>query len=501
MNILNNMPVNKRLMAGFGLVLLLILLEKSIRYLEYVAASSVSTAIAAFVTAVIIMGGINALILSRVITRSLNRIMVGANKTHNAGMGYGVLSVSGVVTTSGSPTAAEEGSEETPVAQERENLPEEQEGRDNEQESLEKITLINQLTREEEAAASNAKAPDERLSSQEGQVADQTNRTEEQNNDLTGGKSEMEECEERLDQLTTENEYLKTQIRDFVPLMKSLAEGDLTKRAAKTTDDELGELAEAYNNTVENIQALVEDAGVLAEAGIEGKLDVRADASKHGGDFRKIVEGVNDTLDAVIGPLNVAAEYVDRISKGDIPETITDEYKGDFNEIKNNLNVCIGAINAMTADAGVLAEAGIEGKLDVRADASKHGGDFRKIVEGVNELLDAVIGPLNVAAEYVDRISKGDIPETITDEYRGDFNEVKGDFNEVKNNLNVCIDAINAMADDAGTLAEAGVNGKLDVRADASKHGGDFRKIIQGLNDTLDAVVGPLNVRGQDQQG
>ena len=42
---------------------------------------------------------------------------------------------------------------------------------------------------------------------------------------------------------------------------------------------------------------------------------------RHEGDFRKIVEGVNDTLDAVIGPLNVAAEYVERISRGDIPET------------------------------------------------------------------------------------------------------------------------------------------------------------------------------------
>ena len=62
--------------------------------------------------------------------------------------------------------------------------------------------------------------------------------------------------------------------------------------------------------------------------------------SKHQGDFRKIVQGVNETLDAVIGPLNVAAEYVDRISKGDIPPKITDSYNGDFNEIKNNLNQC-----------------------------------------------------------------------------------------------------------------------------------------------------------------
>ena len=63
---------------------------------------------------------------------------------------------------------------------------------------------------------------------------------------------------------------------------------------------------------------------------MEGQLATRADTSKHQGDFGKIVEGVNSTLDAVIGPLNVAAEYVDRISKGDIPPKITDEYRGDF---------------------------------------------------------------------------------------------------------------------------------------------------------------------------
>ncbi|HOT75403.1 MAG TPA: methyl-accepting chemotaxis protein, partial [Candidatus Wallbacteria bacterium] len=293
--------------------------------------------------------------------------------------------------------------------------------------------------------------------------------------------------------------------------------------------------------------------------------------------FRKIVEGVNKTLDSVIGPLNVAAEYVDRIAKGDIPQKITDNYNGDFNEIKNNLNMCIDAVNLLVRDAGTLSAAAVEGKLDTRADASKHQGDFRKIVEGVNKTLDSVIGPLNVAAEYVDRIAKGDIPPKITDKYNGDFNEIK-------NNLNTCIDALSgligemnnmskqhdlgdieviinkelfqgayklmaqgvndmvnghitvkkkamacvaefgrgnfeaplekfpgkkafinatveqvranlkALIADANMLAVAAVEGKLSTRADASKHQGDFRKIVEGVNKTLDAVIGPLNV-------
>ena len=184
-------------------------------------------------------------------------------------------------------------------------------------------------------------------------------------------------------------------------------------------------MAAAVDICADSVNALVTDANMLSKAAVEGRLETRADASKHQGDFRKIVQGVNDTLDSVIGPLNVAAEYVDRISKGDIPSKITDRYNGDFNEIKNNLNQCIDAVSMLVSDANMLSKAAVDGRLDTRADALKHQGDFRRIVQGVNDTLDAVIGPLNVAAEYVERISKGDIPAKITDNYNGDFNEIK----------------------------------------------------------------------------
>jgi methyl-accepting chemotaxis protein len=234
------------------------------------------------------------------------------------------------------------------------------------------------------------------------------------------------------------------------------------------------------------LNAMLADAAMLSKAAVEGKLATRADASKHQGDFRKVVEGVNATLDAVIGPLNVSAEYVDRISKGDIPPKITDHYNGDFNEIKNNLNNCIDNIRGLVTDAGALVKAAQEGKLATRADASKHQGEYRKIVEGVNQTLDAVIGPLNVSAEYVDRISKGDIPPKITDKYNGDFNEIK-------NNLNNCIDNITALVTETGVLIKASAEGKLAARADASKHQGDYRKIVEGVNAMLDAILLPIS--------
>ncbi|MBP1908949.1 methyl-accepting chemotaxis protein, partial [Methanolobus bombayensis] len=266
-----------------------------------------------------------------------------------------------------------------------------------------------------------------------------------------------------------------------------ISKGDIPEKITDEYYGDFNEIKDNLNMCIDSINALVSDANMLSVAAVKGQLDTRADASRHQGDYLAIVQGVNDTLDAVIGPLNVSAEYIDRISKGDIPEKITDEYYGDFNEIKDNLNQCIDAINELVSDANMLSRAAVEGRLDTRADASKHFGDYRAIVEGVNDTLDAVIDPLNVAADYVDKISKGDVPEKITDDYNGDFNTIK-------NNLNQCIDAINELVSDANMLSRAAVEGKLETRADASKHYGDYRAIVEGVNDTLDAVIGPLNV-------
>jgi methyl-accepting chemotaxis protein len=145
----------------------------------------------------------------------------------------------------------------------------------------------------------------------------------------------------------------------------------------------------------------------LADAARNGRLDVRADLGKSEGKHRDMLQGVNRILDAVTGPLNVAAGYVDKISKGVIPNRISGTYHGGVNTIKNNRNYCTDNTNALVADAGMLATAAVEGKLATRADATRHGGDYRRIVEGVNRTLDSVIGHLNVAADYVDKISRG----------------------------------------------------------------------------------------------
>jgi methyl-accepting chemotaxis protein len=85
----------------------------------------------------------------------------------------------------------------------------------------------------------------------------------------------------------------------------------------------------------------------MATATKGGQLSSRVDESKFQGRHLKSAQGVNAMLDALIGPLHVAAKYVDQISKGEIPAKITENYHGDFNTIKNNLNACIDGLGGL----------------------------------------------------------------------------------------------------------------------------------------------------------
>jgi len=259
----------------------------------------------------------------------------------------------------------------------------------------------------------------------------------------------------------------------------AIANGDMSIQVSTRSENDA--LVMAFQHMIETIHSLIGEMNLLSEAAIAGKLDTRGDIQKFQGDFARIVQGVNNTLDAITGPLNMAAEYVDRISRGDIPEPITDDYNGDFNEIKNNLNQCIEAITGLVTEMGMLTDRAVKGELDSRGDTEKFEGDFARIVQGVNSTLDAIINPLNVAAEYVNRIAKGDIPALITDNYQGDFNDIK-------NNLNLLIRAMNEITQLTEKMAAGSLMIEFSERSEQDALMQALNAMLQRLRQVMTEV-------------
>jgi len=90
------------------------------------------------------------------------------------------------------------------------------------------------------------------------------------------------------------------------------------------------------------IHSLIDETKRLTQAAIAGQLrSTRGDVEKINFEFQGIVAGINEILEAIVRPLKLNLEYIDRISRGDIPGKITDEFQGDFDVMKQGLNTMV----------------------------------------------------------------------------------------------------------------------------------------------------------------
>ncbi|CAG0973866.1 hypothetical protein RHDC4_01459, partial [Rhodocyclaceae bacterium] len=112
----------------------------------------------------------------------------------------------------------------------------------------------------------------------------------------------------------------------------------------------------------------------------------------------------------------------------------------------------IGAVHALVADANMLSQAAVQGKLATRADASKHQGDFRKIVQGVNDTLDAVIQPVQEGSRTLAHMATGDLTARMQGQYRGDLQVIKDSINKVGGSL---VDALRKVSEAVSATASA----------------------------------------------
>ena len=269
-------------------------------------------------------------------------------------------------------------------------------------------------------------------------------------------------------------------------IARSVAAGDLSieiDMEGKEADSILGSM----NEMIRAIRGLMGDSHMLAQAATEGNLKARADETKHNGEFRRIISEVNGMLDAALGPVHHAAEHISQLSRGEIFDEITEGYNGDFAELKESLNRLRNALEALRLDVREACIASYEGYLDKRVDTGKHEGFFSKVAGGMNNIFENMTAPLKVSMDYIGKISKGELPEKITAEYRGDYNNIK-------DSVNALVDTMSGLREELGTLIQASKNGDLNVKGDVTRFDGEWADIVKGLNELIYGFGAPIRV-------
>lgn len=154
-----------------------------------------------------------------------------------------------------------------------------------------------------------------------------------------------------------------------------IAAGDLL-RVQPASDMDM--LAHSFNKEVDTIEELLKEANMLIQANQRGDLTVRGNVNRFSGDWRKIVEGINQILDSVVAPLNEAGEVLQRMASGDFTQNMSGQYQGDYQMIKDNVNK---VIESMSLLIGRLAE----NASDLATSASEISSSTEEMAAGANE--------------------------------------------------------------------------------------------------------------------
>jgi methyl-accepting chemotaxis protein len=213
-----------------------------------------------------------------------------------------------------------------------------------------------------------------------------------------------------------------------------------------------------------------------------GQIDARANAGDARGMDKILLEGVNEMLDVVIKPLMIASDYVTSIAQGIIPQAIEGNYRGIFSDIKNNLNACIQGMGGLIECNTVLNRLAINDHT-VKVEG-QYQGIYADTARAVNEVRDRLLS----IADMNNRIAVGDLSELDMLRKVGKRSEQ----DQMIPSYISMIENIKGMVDEAQALTSAAMQGQLSYRAHADKFDGEFKQVVQGINDILDAVIEPV---------
>jgi methyl-accepting chemotaxis protein len=132
-----------------------------------------------------------------------------------------------------------------------------------------------------------------------------------------------------------------------------------------------------------------------------------------------------------------------------------------------------------------LVDASKEGRLSERGKATLFNGTQREIIQGVNEMLDAILLPIGEGNRILAQISSGKVDEVIAQTYKGDHEKMKLAVN------NVAV-VVNGVQKELMRLVEASKEGQLSERGKPEQFQGAFAEIVRGVNTMLDAILLPI---------
>lgn len=304
-------------------------------------------------------------------------------------------------------------------------------------------------------------------------------------------KIKSEDILRALQSWKDESEVIDTKV--LLKTLRAYRNGNFSVRLPDTQTGIAGEIARAFNETVELNQLLLKEFDRVSKAvGRDGKLRQRVSISAAKGHWAETVNAYNETVDGMAEPITEFGRVVNSIAKGDLTEPMPLQIdgkplRGEFLSVAKTTNQMIGLLNTFSSEVTRVAlEVGTDGILGGQARIQGVSGVWLDLTASVNGMADNLTNQVRNIATVANAVATGDLSQRITV-------QAKGEVLELKETINRMVERLTQFSSEVSRVArEVGTEGKLGGKADVQDVAGVWQELTNNVNNMADNLTGQV---------
>ncbi len=261
-----------------------------------------------------------------------------------------------------------------------------------------------------------------------------------------------------------------------------LSAGELNAKATLKQGDTTSLMA-SMQQLGTNLHALIVEMDRMSSEHDKGEIDAQIDAGRFHGSYRSMAQGINDMVNGHIAVKKKAMACIRSFGNGDLSAPL-EQFPGKKAFINENIELLRTNILALINEMQHMSSEHEKGDIDVMIDVERFAGSYRDIGQGINEMVNGHISVKKKAMACIRAFGEGDLSAPL-EQFPGKKAFINENIEQLRAN-------ILALVEDTSQISDSALIGKLDTRPDVARHQGDFRRIIVGINGSLDAIIVPI---------
>jgi len=232
-------------------------------------------------------------------------------------------------------------------------------------------------------------------------------------------------------------------IKEVVTALKNVEAGNLKGISLQMkSKDETGILANATTGVVHTLQNLMMEMDNMAIAQDKGDIDAFIETRRFKGAYKEVVEKINYMVSEHIATQSKVAKTVESIANGNFNAPL-EQFPGKKAVLNDIIESMRSHLKEVREELELVINATVKGDFSQKIDAEKYEGDWRGIMDGLNEVIDGISRPITEMVVVMNKLSQGNFNLRVKGNYEGQFLSLKNSTNDTMDVLQDYIFEIN----------------------------------------------------------